>query len=83
MVWREAPKDAEASRLLGGGLREMTPMTLLALFLAGLAIFAGAIVWGLNAQSPGAISWVLGLLGVVCVVSAVYVYLERLDGRKD
>ena len=80
VVWREAPMDIEAS---GGGLSGMTPLLLVVLFLAGLAVFAGGIVWGLNAKGSGVISWVLGLVGIVCVVSAVYVYLERLGGRED
>ena len=83
VVWREASTDTEASRLLGGGLSGMTPLLLVVLFLAGLAVFAGGIVWGLNAKGSGVISWVLGLVGIVCVVSAVYIYLERLGGRED
>lgn len=83
VVWREAPIDTEASRLLGGGLSGMTPLLLVVLFLAGLAVFAGGIVWGLNAKGSGVISWILGLVGIVCVVSAVYIYLERLGGRED
>lgn len=83
VVWREAPIETEASRLLGGGLSGMTPLLLVVLFLAGLAVFAGGIVWGLNAKGSGVISWILGLVGIVCVVSAVYVYLERLGGRED
>jgi hypothetical protein len=75
--------ETEASRLLGGGLSGMTPLLLVVLFLAGLAVFAGGIVWGLNAKGSGVISWILGLVGIVCVVSAVYVYLERLGGRED
>lgn len=83
VVWREAPMETEASRLLGDGLGGLTPLWLLFLFLAGLAVFAGGIVWGLNAKGSGLISWVLGLVGIICVVSAVYVYLERLGGRED
>ncbi len=83
VVWREAPMETEASRLLGGGLSGMTPLLLVVLFLAGLAVFAAGIVWGLNAKGSGVISWILGLVGIVCVVIAVYVYLERLGGRED
>lgn len=83
VVWREAPMETEESHLLGGGLSGVTPVLLVVLFLAGLAVFAGGIVWGLNAKGSSAISWVLGLVGIVCVVSAVYIYLERLGRRDD
>jgi hypothetical protein len=83
VVWREAPMDTETSHHLGGGLKGMSLLLLVVRFLVGLAVFAGGIVWGLNAKGSGVISWILGLVGIVCVVSAVYVYLERLGGRED
>ncbi len=83
VVWREAPMETDASRLLGNRLGGLTPLLLLFLFLGGLAVFGGGIIWGLNTKGSGLISWVLGLVGIICVVSAVYVYLERLGGHED
>jgi lysozyme len=83
VVWREAPMETEASRLLGDGLSGVSPLWLMALFLAGLAVFAGGIVWGMSTKGTGVASWILGLIGILCVVSAVYVYLERLGERED
>lgn len=75
--------ETDASRLLGNRLGGLTPLLLLFLFLGGLAVFGGGIIWGLNTKGSGLISWVLGLVGIICVVSAVYVYLERLGGHED
>jgi hypothetical protein len=83
VVWREAPMETDASRLLGNRLGGLTPLLLLFLFMGGLAVFAGGIIWGLNTKGSGIISWVLGLVGIICVVSSVYVYLERLGGQDD
>ncbi|HVY35076.1 MAG TPA: glycoside hydrolase family protein [Caulobacteraceae bacterium] len=83
VVWREAPMETEAERLLNGGLSGVAPFLLLLLFLGGLVVFAGGIVLGLNAKGSGVVSWGLGLVGIGCVVSAVYAYLERLGGRED
>ena len=84
VVWREAPMETDAVRLLGtDSYGRLSPLVLVFLFLAGLAVFAGGIVWGLNTKGSGLISWALGLMGIVCVVSSVYVYLERLGGDGD
>jgi lysozyme len=84
VVWREAPMETEASRLLGAdGLGRLSPLVLLALFVAGLAVFSAGIVWGLNTRGSGWISWALGLVGIVCVVSSIYVYLDRLSEREE
>ena len=83
VVWREAPMETDANRLLGGGVKGVSPIVLAGVFLVGLAVFAGGIVWGMSTKGSGVISWVLGLVGIVCVVSAVYIYLERLGEREE
>lgn len=83
VVWREAPMETDAARLLNSGLSGVAPLLLLLLFLGGLVVFAGGIIFGLNTKGSGVVSWGLGLVGIGCVVSAVYAYLERLGGRED
>jgi hypothetical protein len=29
------------------------------------------------------VSWILGVIGIICVAGSVYVYLERLGERED
>ena len=83
VVWREAPMETDANHLLGGGVKGVSPLVLAGVFLTGLAVFAGGIVWGMSTKGSGVVSWVLGLIGIVCVVSAVYIYLERLGEREE
>ncbi|HUO21534.1 MAG TPA: lysozyme [Caulobacteraceae bacterium] len=78
VVWREAPPEVEDVRPTVAKTHGLPLAALAALGLLGLAIFAGAITWGMNASSSSAVSWGLGLVGIACVVSAVYIYLERL-----
>ncbi|MDR3510805.1 MAG: glycoside hydrolase family protein [Caulobacteraceae bacterium] len=74
------PKPAP-KRWLGG----VWPLALLG--GAGLAVFVGAIVWAFRAKPPGAgaplgVGVVLvGFIGILCVASAVYFFLEGLAGR--
>ena len=37
----------------------------------------------LNPKGSVLFSWALGLVGIACAVSAVYLYLDRLGGRED
>ena len=83
VVWREAPAETDVQRLIeGGGKKSIPQVVLAAWFLAGVAMFAGGIGWGMSARGSSSFSWILGLVGIVCVVSAVYIYLERL-GRRE
>jgi lysozyme len=83
VVWREAPMETEASRLLGGGFKGLSPLWLALLFLVGIAVFAGGIMWGWSTKGSGLVSWLLGLTGIVCVAGSVYVYLEQLGEREE
>jgi len=56
---------------------------------AGLAVFIGAVVWAFHARPAGGSTMplnfgvaIVGLIGILCVASAVYFLLERLAGRE-
>lgn len=56
----------------------------------GLAIFAAGIFWGFNPRGaedtgvlPVVIGWGLGLIGILCVATAVYFLLDRLSGPEE
>jgi hypothetical protein len=83
VVWREAPVETDASRLLGNGFKGLSLLWLAVLFLVGVAVFAGGIMWGWSTKGSGLVSWLLGLIGIVCVAGSVYVYLERLGEREE
>jgi lysozyme len=57
---------------------------LVVLGLIGLLLFGGGLYWAFNARPSGSMigsagfGFVLGLLGIACVASAVYFLLERL-----
>lgn len=63
------------------------PLALLA--AVGMAVFVGAIAWAFRARpAPGGTVSPLnagvvlaGFIGILCVASAVYLFLERLSGR--
>ncbi len=88
IVRREAPLDLEDAPLFEEGAT-LGGLPLLALGLAGLAVFAGSVFWGVNAKGSGGpldpmvVASVLGLVGIACVASAVYFLLVRLGGRSD
>ncbi len=65
----------------------MAPLALLG--GAGLVVFIGAVTWAFHARpTGGAVTAlnigvvVVGLIGILCVASAVYFLLERLAGRE-
>jgi hypothetical protein len=37
----------------------------------------------MRAADSNAVSWALGLVGIACVVTAVFIYLERLGRGED
>ena len=55
----------------------------------GLVVAVAGVYWGFGPHAEaGAVSarpvgWVAGVIGVVCLASAVYFLLERLGGRED
>ena len=59
---------------------------LLVLGAAGLAVFIGAVVWAFHARPAGSAMplnigvAIVGLIGILCVASAVYLLLEKLAG---
>ena len=61
---------------------------LLILGLLGLFLFGGGLFWAYHARptgnliGPAGIGFALGLLGVVCVASAVYFLLDRLSADR-
>jgi lysozyme len=63
------------------------PMMLIG--LVGLAVFAGAIVWGFSAKPAGGlfnpviVGGAIGLVGVVCIGAVVYSLLSRFGGREE
>jgi uncharacterized membrane protein len=65
----------------------LAPLAVLGLL--GLAVFTGAVAWIFNARPVGGLFGPMGLgvvvaiVGVLCVVSAIYFLLERLGGRED
>ncbi len=64
-----------------------TPLVILGLL--GLFMFGGGLFWAYHARptgnliGPAGIGFVLGLLGVVCVASAVYFLLDRISGERE
>lgn len=62
---------------------------LVVLIIVGLASFVFAILRGLFAEPGGGVfgawtvSWAAGLIGIGCVVGAVYMLLERLGGSEE
>lgn len=58
----------------------------LGLGMLGLAVFAGGLFFGFRAHGQGG-QWVVGLgigvVGIICVATAVYFLLERLGGREE
>jgi lysozyme len=58
----------------------------LGLGVLGLAVFAGGLFFGFNAHKSGG-QWTIGLgigiVGIICVATAVYFLLERLGGREE
>jgi hypothetical protein len=65
-------------------------LPLAGLFLAGLASFAFAIVWWISAHSassglfgPMTVSWVAGLVGIGCIVTAIYLLTDKLGGSEE
>ncbi len=88
--------DADADdRPDDGGMQELkaiaSPGLLWAgLAVLGLAIFAAGVFWGFSpdaaaagAVAPIAIGWGLGLIGILCVATAVYFLLDRLSGPEE
>ncbi|MDR3509369.1 MAG: lysozyme [Caulobacteraceae bacterium] len=72
--------------------QELDPMSfapMAALGLMGLVLFAGAVIWGLNAHAargplnPLTIGALIALLGIACVVVAVYSVVTRYLGRDE
>jgi lysozyme len=65
----------------------LAPLAVLGLL--GLAVFTGSVAWIFNARPVGGLFGPMGLgvvvaiVGVLCVVSAIYFLLERLGGRED
>jgi hypothetical protein len=58
----------------------------LGLGVLGLAVFAGGLFFGFNAHRSGgqwAIGLSVGVVGIICVATAVYFLLERLGGREE
>ncbi len=59
--------------------------------IVGLVLFAAGIFWGFNAKelgralfsNPVLIGWGLGLAGIGCVATSVYMFLERLGGKEE
>jgi lysozyme len=64
-----------------------TPLVILGLL--GLFLFGGGLFWAYHARptgnllGPAGIGFVLGLLGVVCVASAVYFLLDRISADRE
>lgn len=87
VVRREAPVGAASFRFVTDP--RTGNMILLLVALAGLALFAGSVFWGVNAEesegqlSPLVVGSILGVVGIACVASAVYLLLVRLGGRDD
>jgi lysozyme len=89
---REAP-GAESVRSIFEDTRvdkdrpSFTPLLILGAI--GLALFSGGLLWAYHAKPTGSlvgqagIGFVLGLLGVVSVASAVYFLLERIAADRD
>ena len=78
--------DAEIERTPVEPIRAVGTIPMLAgVMVIGLILFAAGIFWGFNAKhGPGAlIGWGLGLVGIGCVATAVYLLLERLGGREE
>ena len=88
IVRREAPIEVEDGVFGAPGLK-FGGANLLILGLAGLAVFAGSVFWGVNAKGSGGlldpmvVATLLGLIGIGLVASAVYFLLVRLGGRED
>jgi len=91
----ETPSDAVEAGLEGVEVVTGRPLGVLP-FLAGLGIvglvlFAAGIFWGFNAKESGQnlfsnpvlIGWGLGLAGIGCVATSVYLFLERLGGKEE
>jgi lysozyme len=59
--------------------------------IVGLVLFAAGIFWGFNAKESGQslfsnpvlIGWGMGLAGIGCVATSVYLFLERLGGKEE
>jgi len=65
----------------------LTPLVILGLL--GLFLFGGGLFWAYHARptgsliGPAGVGFVLGLLGVVCVASAVYFLLDRISADRE
>lgn len=57
----------------------------LGLGVLGLAVFAGGLFFGFTHHTRGqlTIGFTVGIVGIVCVATAVYFLLERLGGREE
>jgi lysozyme len=58
----------------------------LGLGVLGLAVFAGGLFFGFKAHGAGgqwAVGLGVGIVGIICVATAVYFLLERLGGREE
>ena len=59
------------------------------MLLAGLGCLGFAFVWAVSAApstgffGPWTVAWAVGLIGIGCIVGAVYLLLERLGGSED
>jgi lysozyme len=90
---RPTPAAVESVRSIFDQTRDepehpgLTPLVILGVI--GLALFGGGLFWAFNAKPAGGlmgsagIGFVLGLLGIACVASAVYFLLERLSSSND
>lgn len=70
-----------------GDRPSFTPLVILGLL--GLFLFGGGLFWAYHARptgslvGPAGVGFVLGLLGVVCVASAVYFLLDRISAERE
>ncbi len=91
---RVAPASVASVRSIFDDTRGDEPepksLTLLLILGAiGLFLFGGGLFWAFNAKpqsgllGQAGVGFVLGLLGIACVASAVYFLLERLGGDRD
>jgi lysozyme len=90
-IYREEPDEMDDVAHIDVTKIEPVRMNLLPMIvlgLIGLAVFAGAIVWGFKASATGGlldpkiIGAVIGLIGIACVGGVVYSMLAKL-GRGD
>jgi lysozyme len=88
----EAPAEDREAAPAVEELRSAVSPTLLwaGLALFGLVVFAAGIFWGFSPDTadegdiaPAAIGWGLGLIGILCVATAVYFLLDRLSGDDE